>query len=37
MFLDPGGGGLAKLIKDSALVDLSTENRVGPGYLYRFK
>ncbi|HEX8609830.1 MAG TPA: MipA/OmpV family protein [Telluria sp.] len=36
MFLDLGVSRLAKPIKDSPLVDRSTENRVGLGYLYRF-
>jgi len=36
MFLDLGVSRLAKEIKDSPLVDRSTENRVFVGYLYRF-
>jgi outer membrane protein len=35
-FLDLGVTRLAKPIKESPLVDRSTENRVGLGYLYRF-
>jgi outer membrane protein len=35
-FLDLGVTKLAKTIKNSPLVDRSTENRVGLGYLYRF-
>lgn len=37
MFLDVGVTSLAKEIKDSPLVDRSTENRVSVGYLYRFR
>jgi outer membrane protein len=36
LFLDLGVTKLSKQIKDSPLVDRSTENRVGLGYLYRF-
>jgi outer membrane protein len=36
LFLDLGVTKLSKEIKDSPLVDRSTENRVGLGYLYRF-
>ncbi len=36
MFLDVGVTSLAKEIKNSPLVDRSTENRVFVGYLYRF-
>lgn len=36
MFLDLGMTKLSKKIKDSPLVDRSTVNRVGLGYLYRF-
>ena len=36
MFLDLGVSKLSKKIKDSPLVDRSTEHRVGLGYLYRF-
>jgi len=36
MFLDLGVTGLGKEIKNSPLVDRSTENRVLVGYLYRF-
>ncbi len=35
-FLDLGVTRLARTIKDSPLVDRSTENRAGLGYLYRF-
>lgn len=37
LFLDVEVTGLAKQIKDSPLVDRSTENRVFLGYLYRFQ
>lgn len=37
VFLDFEVSGLAKSIKDSPLVDRSTENRVSLGYLYRFR
>ena len=37
MFVDFEVTSLAKEIKDSPLVDKSTENRVFLGYLYRFK
>lgn len=36
VFMDVGVTSLAKEIKDSPLVDTSTENRVSVGYLYRF-
>jgi outer membrane protein len=36
MFMDVGVSSLAKEIKDSPLVDRSTENRVFIGYLYSF-
>ena len=36
LFLDLGVTKLSKQIKDSPLVDRSTDNRVGLGYLYRF-
>lgn len=36
LFLDVGVTGLAREIKNSPLVDRSTENRVLLGYLYRF-
>ncbi|MDH0864699.1 MipA/OmpV family protein [Mitsuaria sp. GD03876] len=36
MFVDVGVTSLASSIKDSPLVDASTENRVFIGYLYRF-
>lgn len=36
MFIDVGVTSLAKEIKNSPLVDRSTENRVFMGYLYRF-
>ena len=36
VFLDVGVTSLAKEIKNSPLVDRSTENRVSLGYLYRF-
>lgn len=36
MFVDVGVTSLASSIKDSPLVDSSTENRVFVGYLYRF-
>lgn len=36
MFVDLGVTKLSKQIKNSPLVDRSTENRVGLGYLYRF-
>lgn len=36
VFMDVGATSLAKEIKDSPLVDQSTENRVSVGYLYRF-
>lgn len=36
LFLDLGVTKLSKQIKDSPLVERSTENRVGLGYLYRF-
>ncbi|MET0268346.1 MAG: MipA/OmpV family protein [Duganella sp.] len=36
VFLDLGVSTLSSKIKDSPLVDRSTENRVGLGYLYRF-
>lgn len=36
VFLDVGVTGLAKEIKDSPLVERSTENRVSAGYMYRF-
>lgn len=37
MFLDVGISSLPKGIKDSPLVDRSTENRVMLGYMYRFR
>jgi len=36
LFLDVGVSKLPKSIKDSPLVDRTTENRIGVGYLYRF-
>ena len=36
MFVDVGVTSLGSGIKDSPLVDSSTENRVFLGYLYRF-